>query len=268
MFLVPTCAYPTGAIVHEHRRREILATCAEHDVLVVEDQTPADLVFDAPAPPSLVSMAPDRVVALGSFSKVLWGGLRTGWLRADPGLVLRLGRLKAAQDLGSGMLDQVAVLRALPGYDDAAIARRVQARERYEVLAQALRDELPEWEFEEPKGGWSLWVKLPLPVADEVCAAAPAVASRSRRARTPRPTTSSSTTCACASRPSRTSWRRRCGACGWRGRTSRARTSSPPPSSATRNVQVSCLRWPSSNRTRQATRYEPAASGDRSTIRR
>jgi DNA-binding transcriptional MocR family regulator len=172
VFLVPTCAYPTGAIVHEHRRREILATCAEHDVLVVEDQTPADLVFDAPAPPSLVSMAPDRVVALGSFSKVLWGGLRTGWLRADPGLVLRLGRLKAAQDLGSGMLDQVAVLRALPGYDDAAAARRVQARERYEVLAQALRDELPEWEFEEPKGGWSLWVKLPLPVADEVCAAA------------------------------------------------------------------------------------------------
>src|SRR3954469_13075306 len=204
VFLVPTCAYPTGAIVHEHRRREILATCAEHDVLVVEDQTPADLVFDAPAPPSLVSMAPaaehdflaldpqppaarvfdapappslvsmapDRVVALGSFSKVLWGGLRTGWLRADPGLVLRLGRLKAAQDLGSGMLDQVAVLRALPGYDDAAVARRVQARERYEVLAEALRDEIPEWEFEEPKGGWALWVKLPRPVADEVSAAA------------------------------------------------------------------------------------------------
>src|SRR5215208_4228210 len=64
VFLVPTCAYPTGAIMHEHRRREILATCAEHDVLLVEDQTPADLVFDAPAPPSLVSMAPDRVVAL------------------------------------------------------------------------------------------------------------------------------------------------------------------------------------------------------------
>ena len=172
VFLVPTCAYPTGAIVHEHRRREILATCAEHDVLVVEDQTPADLVFDPPAPPSLVAMAPDRVVALGSFSKVLWGGLRTGWLRADPSLILRLGRLKAAQDLGSGMLDQAAVLRALPAYDEAAAARRAQARSRYEVLAEALRGELPEWGFEEPRGGWSLWVKLPLPVADELCAAA------------------------------------------------------------------------------------------------
>jgi DNA-binding transcriptional MocR family regulator len=171
VFLVPTCAYPTGAIVHEHRRHEILATVAEHDVLLVEDQTPADLAFETPPPP-FVAMAPDRVVALGSFSKVLWGGLRTGWLRADPGLVLRLGRLKAAQDLGSGMLDQAAVLRALPGYDDTAAARSIQARSRYEVLAQALRDELPDWEFEEPKGGWSLWVKLPLPVADELCAAA------------------------------------------------------------------------------------------------
>jgi DNA-binding transcriptional MocR family regulator len=172
VFLVATCSYPTGAIMSEHRRREILACCAEHDVLVVDDQTPADLVFEGEAPPSLVSMAPDRVVALGSFSKVLWGGLRTGWLRADPGLILRLGRLKAAQDLGSGMLDQAAVVRALPGYDETAAARRVQARERYEVLAAALRAEIPEWDFEEPRGGWSLWVRLPHPCADEMCAAA------------------------------------------------------------------------------------------------
>jgi DNA-binding transcriptional MocR family regulator len=70
------------------------------------------------------------------------------------------------------MLDQAAVVRALPGYDEAAAARRVQARERYEVLAAALRAEIPEWEFEEPRGGWSLWVKLPYPCADEMCAAA------------------------------------------------------------------------------------------------
>jgi DNA-binding transcriptional MocR family regulator len=171
VFLVPTCSYPTGAIMSEHRRREILSLCAEHDVLVVDDQTPADLVFEPPPPPQLVSLAPDRVVAVGSFSKVLWGGLRTGWLRADPGLILRLGRLKAAQDLGSGMLDQAAVLRALPRYDELAEVRSAQARRRYEALAAALRDQLPEWEFEEPRGGWSLWVRLPHPCADELVAA-------------------------------------------------------------------------------------------------
>jgi DNA-binding transcriptional MocR family regulator len=171
VFLVPTCSYPTGAIMSEHRRREILSLCAEHDVLVVDDQTPADLVFQGPPPPQLVALAPDRVVTVGSFSKVLWGGLRTGWLRADPGLVLRLGRLKAAQDLGSGMLDQAAVLRALPRYDELAEVRTAQARLRYEALAAALRDQLPEWDFEEPRGGWSLWVRLPYPCADELVAA-------------------------------------------------------------------------------------------------
>ena len=59
------------------------------------------------------AMAPENVVMVGSFSKMLWGGLRTGWIRADPATTLRLGRLKAAQDLGSGTLDQVACLRAL-----------------------------------------------------------------------------------------------------------------------------------------------------------
>jgi DNA-binding transcriptional MocR family regulator len=171
VFLVPTCSYPTGAIMSEHRRREILSLCAEHDVLLVDDQTPSDVMFGGTPPPDLVSLAPDRVVAVGSFSKVLWGGLRTGWLRADPGLVLRLGRLKAAQDLGSGMLDQVAVLRALPQYDELAALRGEQARMRYEALAAALREELPEWSFEEPRGGWSLWVRLPYPCADELVAA-------------------------------------------------------------------------------------------------
>jgi DNA-binding transcriptional MocR family regulator len=171
VFLVPTCSYPTGSIMSEQRRREILAMCAEHDVLVVDDETPSDLVFAGAAPPHLVSLAPDRVVAVGSFSKVLWGGLRTGWLRADPGLVLRLGRLKAAQDLGSGMLDQAAVLHALPRYEEIADVRRAQARERYEALASMLREQLPEWDFEEPRGGWSLWVRLPHPCADELVAA-------------------------------------------------------------------------------------------------
>lgn len=172
VFLVPTAHNPTGSIVPEARRRELLRVCAEHDVLVVEDMTMSEVTFADSAPPPLATLVGRPMVTIGSFSKVLWGGLRTGWLRADRALALRLGRLKAAQDLGSGLLDQAAVLGALPRYDEILAARRAQAAARYEVLAGALAASLPEWRHQPPRGGWSLWAELPLPVADDLAVAA------------------------------------------------------------------------------------------------
>jgi DNA-binding transcriptional MocR family regulator len=172
VFLVPTCHNPTGSIMPDARRREVLRLCAEHDVLVVEDTTMSEVSFEAPVPPSLTELARGPVVTIGSFSKVLWGGLRTGWLRAERGLALRLGRLKAAQDLGSGMLDQAAVLAALPRYEEIVAARRRQAAERYAVLAGALAEALPDWRHVPPRGGWSLWAELPRPVADDLAVVA------------------------------------------------------------------------------------------------
>ena len=172
VFLVPTCHNPTGSIMPEARRREVLRVCADHDVLVVEDMTMSEVTFADSAPPTLATLAGRPVVSIGSFSKVLWGGLRTGWLRADRALALRLGRLKAAQDLGSGLLDQAAVVGALPRHDEILAARRRQAATRYEVLARALAETLPDWRHERPRGGWSLWAELPLPVADDLAVAA------------------------------------------------------------------------------------------------
>ena len=172
VFLVPTCHNPTGSIMPEGRRREVLRICADHDVLVVEDMTMSEVTFSGSVPPSLGVLATRPVVTIGSFSKVLWGGLRTGWLRADRALALRLGRLKAAQDLGSGLLDQAAALAALPRYDEILTARRRQAASRYEVLSGALAETFPDWRHDPPRGGWSLWAELPLPVADDLAVAA------------------------------------------------------------------------------------------------
>jgi DNA-binding transcriptional MocR family regulator len=172
VYLVPTCHNPTGSVMHEQRRRELLAVCAEHDATVVDDATTADLVFDGTAPPALGALDPERVISVGSFSKVLWGGLRVGWIRATRRLVLRLGRLKAAQDLGDGVLDQLAVLTALPRLDEIAAVRRTQARERHAVLTSALAERLPDFRVAPCRGGFSLWVRLPAGTGDDLAAAA------------------------------------------------------------------------------------------------
>jgi DNA-binding transcriptional MocR family regulator len=173
VFLIPTCHNPTGSVMHEQRRRELLRVCREHDVTVIEDLTPAEILFDGDPPPTLAALdGSDRVITIGSFSKVLWGGLRVGWIRAPRPLVLRLGRLKAARDLGSGLLDQAAVVSALDDLDGIAAERRRVARARHDHLCRELRTRLPEWEIARSRGGYSLWVRLPSGTGDELAAAA------------------------------------------------------------------------------------------------
>jgi DNA-binding transcriptional MocR family regulator len=173
VFLIPTCHNPTGSVMHEQRRRELLRVCREHDVTVIEDLTTADVLFDGESPPTLSALdADERVISVGSFSKILWGGVRVGWVRAPRGFILRLGRLKAARDLGSGLLDQAAVVASL-GDLDAIIARRCEmARERHDHLRRELTERLPEWDINPARGGYSLWVRLPSGTGDELAAAA------------------------------------------------------------------------------------------------
>lgn len=173
VFLVPTCHNPTGSIMHEQRRREVLAICRRHDVLVVEDTTLADLVYNGDKPPHIASMGEiEDVVVIGSFSKALWGGLRTGFLRADRSLVLRLGRLKTARDMGGGLLDQAAVCAALPRLDEIIAAARTRAAGNYAVISRLLHERLPEWEQTVPRGGYSVWCRLPSGQGDRFAATA------------------------------------------------------------------------------------------------
>ena len=61
--------------------------------------------------------SPERVLAAGSLSKVAWGALRVGWLRAPRPVILRLARVKGALNLGVGAFDQLAAITLLDGYE-------------------------------------------------------------------------------------------------------------------------------------------------------
>jgi DNA-binding transcriptional MocR family regulator len=104
------------------------------------------------------------VAVVGSLSKLFWGGLRIGWVRAPASLAVRFARVKATNDLGSSVVSQLMAERLLrrtrdgSGYADDL---RAELRGRYTALATALRAELPGWTWNEPQGGLSMWVRLP-----------------------------------------------------------------------------------------------------------
>jgi DNA-binding transcriptional MocR family regulator len=166
VYLIPTHHNPTGLVMPAGRRRRVARLAAAHpDTLFVDDMTMAELSLgDNPVPPPLAALdlGLPNVVSVGSLSKLYWGGLRTGWIRASTGLIARAAAAKAAADLGSAAFPQAIVAALLNDeHDDIVKWRREWLRARHDALAGALRTALPEWTWPEPDGGLTLWVRGP-----------------------------------------------------------------------------------------------------------
>jgi DNA-binding transcriptional MocR family regulator len=162
VYLIPTSQNPTGAMMPPAARKEIVRIAREFGVPVIDDCTFVDLTLDGSAPPPLASYAADApVITIGSLSKLLWPGLRVGWVRASEPVIERLARLRSAVDLGSPLLTQAIAVRLLGVIGEARRLRREQLKPRRELLAGLLRANLSEWKFRTPAGGLFLWVELP-----------------------------------------------------------------------------------------------------------
>jgi len=155
---------PTGVVMTDPRRRALVEAAERTGATVIDDLTLADLVMD----PDVGSMPPlsaraGRVVAVGSASKLLWAGLRVGWIRAAPEIVERLAAFKADDDLATSAPAQLLTARLLDALDDDWLADHRRAlTERRDHLLALISEQLPAWSPHRPAAGLSLWVELPV----------------------------------------------------------------------------------------------------------
>ena len=175
-YLIPDFHNPTGASMSGEQRELILRTARRSGTLVLVDETTADLDIDrSTAPPSFAALAgelaPDAVVSVGSLSKTIWGGLRVGWIRADPALLSRMVGIRPAGDLGTPVIEQMVAADVLGDYDEFLARRSVQLRESRDLLGDLLRKHLPDWDVPTVHGGLSLWVGLGSPLSSALAAA-------------------------------------------------------------------------------------------------
>lgn len=166
IYVMTTCQNPTGGIMSETRRAELMELAAETETPIIDDMTLSDLVFDGKDRSFLASMGRATVVTIGSLSKLYWPGLRIGWIRAPAPLLARVARLKVVGDLGSSHFSQILAARLVAAADSFATIRRAQLKERFELFADLLKRDLPDWRFTPPGGGPFLWVLLPHGQAD------------------------------------------------------------------------------------------------------
>lgn len=158
---------PTGFAAQDWELEDLAAACDDLDLTVLEDLVLADLRFDGTSiRPLAARVRSASVLVIGSISKLGWGGLRIGWLRAPHSLIERLLRARLTDDLGSSVPSQVIAAGVLTKFDDVVASRQPTLLSRA-TLARALLDELlPTWRAQEPQGGLSLWIELTTPTAE------------------------------------------------------------------------------------------------------
>jgi len=162
VYLQPSFHNPVGTLMPPAARRRLADLAATHNVPIVDDAVLGDLGHGSPVPPPVAFYRPDApVVLVGSLSKLFWGGLRIGWLRASMPMVAFLARAKAVEDLGSGALSEILAVRLLERVDEVIRWRNLQLRSRLDRVEAAIRAAGTGWEWRRPGGGQSLWVRLP-----------------------------------------------------------------------------------------------------------
>jgi 2-aminoadipate transaminase len=162
IYTIPTVQNPTGTIMPQARRAELLRLAEQYGVPIFEDDCYADLIWDGQRPPALHAMSQSSgVIHIGSFSKSIAPALRVGFIVAPWAMLSRMLALKT--DAGSGALEQMVLAEYCAPHFTSHVPKLTRGlRAKLDTLMEALNEQFgTSAEFEDPKGGIFLWVKLP-----------------------------------------------------------------------------------------------------------
>src|SRR5262249_20789682 len=161
--IIPNFQNPAGYTLSLPKRERLLELAQSHAFTVFEDDPHAALRFAAESLPTMVSMDPSNVVYASSFSKTVCPGIRVGYLVGSEELIGRITKLATSTYISPSMVAQSIVHEfCVSGALERSIETvKAALRERAETLCGALRREFPDARFEQPTGGYFLWVELP-----------------------------------------------------------------------------------------------------------
>lgn len=165
IYTIPDFQNPTGQVLARERRSRMIALAEQYDVMIVEDNPYYYLRYDGEAVPPVKHFDDkDRVIYLGSTSKILCPALRIGWIIAPRNVVNSLVYLKQACDLQTSELTQRIAGEYLAHNDIMAHIARMNGlyKKKKDRMLQAIRDTFPpEIQYTVPQGGLFLWLTFP-----------------------------------------------------------------------------------------------------------
>ncbi|CAN5920154.1 PLP-dependent aminotransferase family protein [soil metagenome] len=164
LYTVPNHQNPAGVSMSRSRREALIERAERYDLLLIEDNPYGLLDFKGEQLPCLHTMAPERVIYLGTLSKIFSPGIRIGWAAAPAPIRAKLTLLKETADLSQSNLTQYVAHRWLatqPWLEQVEDFRELY-RERCDALLEELSRQLSDicsWSV--PTGGFFVWLRLP-----------------------------------------------------------------------------------------------------------
>lgn len=165
LYTIPNFHNPTGITTSHSHREKLLNLCQQHKIPILEDGFDEEMKYFGKLPMPIKSIDErNSVIYVGTFSKILFPGVRIGWITADQSCIQRLAAIKRCTDLRCGNLVQMALaLFCREGYYDLHIKRLHRIfRKKMDATLAAMEKNFPKnTSWIRPSGGYTIWVKMP-----------------------------------------------------------------------------------------------------------
>ena len=164
LYMIPDFQNPSGESLTLEERQMLVGLAQEYDFLIVEDSPYRELRYEGEHIPTMYSLNPDRVIHLGSFSKIFAPGFRLGWAIAHPEILDKIYVCKQSLDLCPPIFDQYVAAEFLEsGKLDANLTKSIERyKGKRDLMLGLLEEYMPKGvKWTHPEGGLFLFLTLP-----------------------------------------------------------------------------------------------------------
>ena len=163
-YIIPDFQNPSGETLSLAQRSEIVALARKYDFIIVEDSPYRELRYEGEHVATIYSLAPERTIHLGSFSKIFAPGLRLGWIIGPEELLNKIYECKQSLDLCAPIFDQYLMAEYLgSGMLEENLPKSIALyKDKRDHLLSLLEKYMPEGvSWTHPEGGLFLFLTLP-----------------------------------------------------------------------------------------------------------
>jgi len=165
IYLIPDFQNPTGLTMSKCERQDILQVCKENDIFIVEDAYEEEMKYLGKIPLPLKSYdSTGNIIYCGSFSKILFPGIRISWINAKKSIIEKLTYIKRLSDLSSNLINQAALYEFCKnGYYEKHINHMHRIyKKRMGFFIEYIKKYIQSEKIEiiVPEEGYTLWISI------------------------------------------------------------------------------------------------------------